>query len=150
MLNYTPPAREPWHDEAVCAQIGMEIFFPSDYTESNNAFRYDEPRTVCRSCPVWRECLIDDLETSEFIQLDNGTLVIPDGMRGGLSPRERYILITRSRSIGSKRPDITKKEVARQLVNDYSQEELRHHCRNHTIAREMTIEAVLDTTSTKE
>ena len=128
---------EDWRDQALCAQVGPEIFFPSEYTDNNNSHRYDEARIVCGNCPVWRECLIDDMDTSEFIQFEN-TQIIPDGMRGGLSPRERYLLIQRARRIvnsstgSNKAKHALTTKAAAEIINRYSQKELQHLTRTRS------------------
>lgn len=139
--------KDNWFEEALCAQIGPEVFFPSDYTDVNNAHRYDEARPVCAACPVWRECLVEDLEFSEFEKF-NGVEIIPDGIRGGLSPRERNVLIHRARRIvnADKRNSMTNQEkharvtdTAAKIVWRYSQEELQRCTRTHAKCRSLDI-----------
>lgn len=45
-----------WQKEALCAEVGQEIFYP----ERGSNIR--EARTVCGQCPVRRPCLLDALE----------------------------------------------------------------------------------------
>jgi WhiB family transcriptional regulator, redox-sensing transcriptional regulator len=72
---FTSPG-EPryWQDEALCAEIDPEIFFPEKGGSTWQAKR------VCRSCPVRSECL-DYALTHE----DAGRY----GIWGGFSERER-------------------------------------------------------------
>jgi WhiB family redox-sensing transcriptional regulator len=70
-----PRQAEPedcWQDEALCAQVDPEIFFPEKGGSTKNA------KEVCASCPVRFECLEyalnEDLDT---------------GVYGGLSSNER-------------------------------------------------------------
>lgn len=62
----------PWAEDALCAQVDSEIFFP----EKGGSTR--EAKLVCGRCPVKAECLADALATDERF-----------GVRGGLSERER-------------------------------------------------------------
>lgn len=134
-----------WFEEALCAQIGPELFFPSEYTSANNIHRYDEARPVCASCPVWRECLIEDIDVSEFERFD-GVEIIPDGIRGGLSPRERNVLIHRARRIvnrdnpesmtNRKKHDLVTNAAA-EIIWQHSQKELQHLTRTHARARSL-------------
>lgn len=66
------PEYQPWMDEAVCAQVDPELFFPE---KNGNAA---PARRLCGTCPVAGECL-------EFA-LTNGERF---GVWGGLSERER-------------------------------------------------------------
>lgn len=66
-----------WRDEALCAQVDADLFFPEKGGSSK------EPKKVCRACPVRAECLEDSLA-------DGGERF---GIRGGLSERERRKLI---------------------------------------------------------
>lgn len=144
----TTRGKSGWFEEALCAQIGPEVFFPSEYTDVNNSHRYDEARPVCAKCPVWRECLIEDLDVSEF-EKTRGVEIIPDGMRGGLSPRERNMLIHRARRIvnrdnpesmtNRKRHDLVT-DAAAEIIWQYSQKELQHLTRTHARARSLDTE----------
>lgn len=44
-------SRQPWMDEALCAQVGWQMFFPSKGQPAAPAKR------VCQMCPVQVECL---------------------------------------------------------------------------------------------
>lgn len=63
-----------WMDDAECAQIGTEMFFPVQGENIRIGKR------ICASCPVVAECLQDALET----------MAVDDhGIRGGTTARER-------------------------------------------------------------
>lgn len=70
--------REPsdplaWQDDALCAQVGTEMFFPE-----KNGSTFDAKR-VCAMCPVRRQCLEYALSMEEN----------PVGVWGGTSVQER-------------------------------------------------------------
>lgn len=64
--------REPWVEQALCAQIDSEIFFPEKGRSTKEAKR------ICGMCPVRLECLQAALDREERF-----------GVWGGLSERER-------------------------------------------------------------
>jgi len=66
-----------WQDDAACAEIGSEFFFPDDANTANKC-NYRVARSICAACPVSVECL-------EYALADG----IPHGMWGGLTPGER-------------------------------------------------------------
>lgn len=63
---------QPWAVDALCAQIGGDIWHP----EVGNSAA--EAKRVCQSCPVQGACLQWAIDTEE-----------PFGVLGGLSARER-------------------------------------------------------------
>lgn len=67
-----------WMDQAVCAQVGSEIFFP---VAGANPY---EAKQVCRNCPVKAECL--------DYALNQGMV---HGVWGGLTEAERRRIKTR-------------------------------------------------------
>ena len=69
MIKLTMPA---WMDDALCAQVDTELFFPEQGKSSREA------RKVCRSCPVKKECLEWSLKTGQRF-----------GVWGGMSERQR-------------------------------------------------------------
>lgn len=73
-------AAEVW-DDALCAQIDPELFFPSrgDVPTAHAA------KQICNSCPVQELCL------TTFGP------VLDDGIVGGLTPRERRGMRTAAR-----------------------------------------------------
>lgn len=68
----TAETREPWMDEALCAQIDTEMFFPEKGGSTRDAKR------VCVTCDVKAQCLEYALRNDERF-----------GIWGGLSERER-------------------------------------------------------------
>lgn len=64
-----------WQDDAACAQVDPELFFPE---QGGSAV---EPRRLCGSCPVRAECLAFALSRDEKF-----------GIWGGLTARERNAL----------------------------------------------------------
>lgn len=64
-----------WQDDALCAQIDPEAFFPEKGGSTRSA------KKICRSCEVQGECLEYALETSQRF-----------GIWGGMSERERHKL----------------------------------------------------------
>lgn len=68
-----------WRADALCAQIGTEMFFPEKNQSAEPA------RRICRMCPVRTECLRYALENRER-----------EGVWGGLSANERNQLLRRT------------------------------------------------------
>ena len=66
------PDEGHWRDDALCAQLDPEAFFP----EKGGSTR--EAKRACRACPVRTECLDYALATDPRF-----------GVWGGLSERER-------------------------------------------------------------
>ena len=64
-----------WQDDALCAQIDTEIFFPENGTNGTEA------KQICAACPVIQECLTYALDHPELT-----------GIWGGQSRRERQTL----------------------------------------------------------
>jgi len=64
--------RESWMEDALCAQIGGDIWHPEKGGSTKEA------KTVCRECPVAAECLKYALDNDERF-----------GIWGGFSERER-------------------------------------------------------------
>lgn len=77
-----PPRDERWRDEALCAQVGQELFFPEQGESIGPAKR------ICGSCPVHVDCLDYALAHDQRY-----------GVWGGLSERERRTL-QRIRQVG--------------------------------------------------
>lgn len=67
-----------WRQEAACRGLSPSLFFSDD--QGN----YRAARQVCRDCPVRFDCLEENLKEE-------------DGFYGGLSPRERRLMIRRRR-----------------------------------------------------
>lgn len=62
----------PWMDEALCAQVDTELFYPEKGGSTRNA------KQTCMTCPVREECLTYALDNDE-----------EHGIWGGLSVIER-------------------------------------------------------------
>jgi WhiB family redox-sensing transcriptional regulator len=76
--DWLPVGDADWHDNALCRGRDTEVFFPEE----------DEPtivaKSICRRCPVRRDCLAHALERGERY-----------GIWGGLTERERQLLRAR-------------------------------------------------------
>lgn len=64
-----------WRDDALCAQVGTELFFPPVGSTPYAA------KSVCRLCPVSPQCLAHALADPELM-----------GVWGGTTERERRAL----------------------------------------------------------
>jgi WhiB family redox-sensing transcriptional regulator len=78
-LPLLPAAGDDWRDSALCAQVDWAKFFPE---KGDNAV---EAKQICGRCEVRDACLADALKFP-YNQDKYG------GIRGGLSPTERYEL----------------------------------------------------------
>lgn len=67
--------RNTWQNDALCAQVGGDIFHPETGRSAKEAKR------VCRVCPVQQACLMWAVDTGQEF-----------GVLGGLSARERKSL----------------------------------------------------------
>lgn len=74
-----PFTREQWMDDALCAQVDPERFFPEQGQSTRDA------KSVCAACDVRAQCLEYALRNNE-----------EHGVYGGLSERERRQLRRRS------------------------------------------------------
>lgn len=75
-----------WQDDALCAQVALDIFFPERGGSTRQA------KSICAECTVSEQCLSYALELDERF-----------GVWGGLSERERRKLQPRTLD-GSARP----------------------------------------------
>lgn len=66
---------EDWRQDALCAQIDGDLWFPAKGGSFNAAKRF------CDTCPVRQECLEDALALPQEADWY--------GMRGGVGPRAR-------------------------------------------------------------
>lgn len=62
--------REPWMDDALCAEVGVDFFFPDEGVVAHDA------KQICADCPVARQCLSFGI-SEEF------------GIWGGTTPKQR-------------------------------------------------------------
>lgn len=67
---------EPWTEEALCAQIDGDLWFPERGSHAVAAKR------ICGLCPVRQECLDYSIKNE-----------IPKGIWGGVSPNKRMQMI---------------------------------------------------------
>ena len=72
------PLKEEWQDDALCAQVGTEIFFPKKGGTTLDA------KLICEGCDVILECLEYALANEHSMR---------NGIFGGLSERERRKLV---------------------------------------------------------
>lgn len=86
--------RDFWQDEASCLGMDNKIFYPDVVEERGNDHTEDfaEAKSICASCPVRVECLQESIKMRE-----------PDGVWGGLTPRERRRAI-RKANAGTRTP----------------------------------------------
>lgn len=61
-----------WRRDALCAEVGLELFYPEKGESTKQAKR------ICQNCPVRAECLQDALDNRERF-----------GIWGGQSERDR-------------------------------------------------------------
>jgi WhiB family redox-sensing transcriptional regulator len=69
------PSREPWMDDASCASVGGDLFFPET---GGDVYA---PKRVCAACGVRAQCLQYALDHGERF-----------GVWGGLTANERTLL----------------------------------------------------------
>jgi hypothetical protein len=81
--RFLAPADDRWRQRAKCRDADPDMFFP----EPSDAATALAAVAVCRSCLVTEKCLADALHTGER-----------DGIRGGLTPRQRRPLLTAHRA----------------------------------------------------
>lgn len=93
-VSYRSPERV-WQDEALCLEVGVEMFFPLDSDSRGRdslGFSpqeiYRAAKEVCAQCPVRMPCLEQALQREEEY-----------GVWGGLTPFERRrVLRARNRT----------------------------------------------------
>lgn len=73
-------SRLEWMDDALCAEIGTEVFFPEPNKNPAQAI------AVCRRCPVQPECL------DHALDLDSRGPSKVTGIWGGTTMRERQAM----------------------------------------------------------
>lgn len=67
-----------WYHDALCQEIGIEVFFPGNGEHDVNR----NARGTCKRCEVQDECLEDALKTHDFY-----------GIRAGLDGEERAAIL---------------------------------------------------------
>lgn len=88
LLALVAEAVPAWTENALCAQVDPELFFP----DKGGSVR--EAKAVCAACPVRGQCL-------EYA-MEHETSDTWPGVYGGLSSKQRRVL--RRNSLGDKRP----------------------------------------------
>lgn len=73
---------DDWRDNALCAQVDPELFFPTPGATAAL------PKSICEKCDVRTECL--DAALTEESQSGD---MVPHGVRGGLSAMERAMIL---------------------------------------------------------
>lgn len=63
-----------WRDDAVCASVGGEVFFPE---KENGWLNTRKAKAICATCPVTQQCL-EDAPVDDIWSI-----------RGGLTASER-------------------------------------------------------------
>lgn len=94
MRKINPKPKPPWeYENPVCAQVGIDIFFPEDYDEVDklNVYNYSNAKKVCAGCEHIVDCA------------DWGTLHEAYGVWGGLDPKDRAARRRASRLILDRR-----------------------------------------------
>lgn len=79
------PMADDWRTQAACRGMDPRIFFPPRNEDSVGWARH--AKAICARCPVKAECLDDAL----------GPPFEPEGIRGGLTAKERRNLRRRMR-----------------------------------------------------
>ena len=69
--------RYPWMVEALCTEVGTEVFFPEE-SATRSAIK---AKRICSMCPVQRECLDYALSFPSL-----------QGIYGGTTERDRYAI----------------------------------------------------------
>lgn len=69
-----------WYRQAACQGMNPALFYPDESSKMSQK-RREKIVALCGSCDVRQECLDDALARRE-----------PEGMWGGLSPRQRDVL----------------------------------------------------------
>lgn len=75
-----------WRDSARCREIGTDLFYPND----GDRWTALTAKGMCAGCPVRRQCLAHAIKTGE-----------PEGIWGGMTPRERSALRRVSHGVAS-------------------------------------------------
>lgn len=80
--NFEPPERLPWMSQAVCATVGLDLWFPDGNSVQVRQGELEAIR-VCKSCPVRQDCLDHALDLGPNLQ----------GIWGGTTPADRRQLL---------------------------------------------------------
>ncbi|MFH7598695.1 WhiB family transcriptional regulator [Streptomyces racemochromogenes] len=86
-----PRPRQAGPLDGPCRTVAREVFAPGAGEHAAAVREREEAaKAVCRGCPVRLPCRRHALAER-----------VPDGVRGGLSPDERHVLLVDTRSAGS-------------------------------------------------
>ena len=110
--NLTPPMRYIWQDDARCAEVGVEIFFPGKGGSTLDA------KNMCEGCDVVLQCLKYQMD----YEAENDGYY---GIFGGLSERERRKLV----KLMKEKPFLDLEAARNELVNGRRQKGLRKDSR---------------------
>lgn len=81
-LTDQQPGYPEWWDDAACAEVDPELFFPQEgATKQEKLLSEYKAKQVCSRCPVRTQCLSAALDGNETF-----------GVWGGLSAKEREML----------------------------------------------------------
>ena len=80
-----PSFKPEWMDEAACYNEDNDLFFPPDGDYSD----VEKARAICKTCPVWKECLGYAVRTKQ-----------PYGVWAGSTPYQRRSLRAQWRRTG--------------------------------------------------
>lgn len=98
----TAPRKHDWQDRALCAEVGLEAFFPNKGGDTGPA------KKLCDACPVPLTCLnYAMLAEAPSNEGDNAR----HGIFGGLAPRERKALA----DLFEKNPSLTLEEGVEEI-----------------------------------
>jgi WhiB family redox-sensing transcriptional regulator len=82
-----------WEHQAACRSVNdPELFFPINYTSPTGLLQIEEAKAICSTCPVEACCLNDILSVEKRASVDSR-----HGIRGGMTPEERFQLAGRPR-----------------------------------------------------
>ena len=85
----TTDRSDGWRDDAACATVDPELFFPKPGDSRGAA----HARFICASCPVRQKCLDDILAAEGGRRADSR-----HGIVGGKSGKQRYLLHIKRRN----------------------------------------------------
>lgn len=88
LIDHPPRRATPtpgWRNQAACRGHNTSLWFP--LPRRSKPVDWETPRVVCARCPVIEDCLIEAVVER-----------IPEGMWGGLTPRQRSRIDTRRMS----------------------------------------------------
>ena len=102
---------EDWESDALCKEVGPEVFYPSEYQGTNT---YEQAVKVCNLCSVKAQCLERALRDED-----------PHGMWGGVTPTTRLRLLQERHGGGYRWP------VFDDQVGPLTPDVLRDYCKNN-------------------